>query len=94
MGAHEFDVHMKEIVVVNGSGEHCKAESIVSLNNGDSHFIIDDHCYVLVTRRFYDSSEPTYSICAWLSNEAVEVLKTLSVPNCMGSHIVGSPRKL
>jgi hypothetical protein len=91
--SHEFSDRM-DITIVNGSGEH-KAKSIASFNNGNSHFIIDDRCYVLVTRRFYDSSEPiTYSVCAWLSNEAVEVLKTLPIPNCMGSHIVGNPLRL
>ena len=50
-----------------------EALSLACFNEGNSHFIDDDSCYVLVNR----TSSGNFAMSSWLFPEAVEVLKTL-----------------
>ncbi len=48
------------------------ATSVASFNRGNSNFIVDDGCYVLVNKQ-----GELFGMSSWLFKEAVEVLKTL-----------------
>lgn len=53
------------------------ALSVASFNGGDSHFIVNDGCYVLVNKQVQGASLGRFGMSAWLFKEAVEVLKAL-----------------
>jgi len=60
---------MKVILEKTGSEEL----SLACFNGGNSHFIMDDSCYVLVNR----TTDGKFGMSSWLFPEAVDVLKTL-----------------
>jgi hypothetical protein len=74
---------MTTIQLHNGS----EADTVASFNGGQSHFILDDHCYVLVNRTpvvQFEGGPPHlgdfYTPSHWIFPEALEVLKTLPPP--------------
>jgi len=58
----------QEITIERENGSTYTDTAVASFNNGFSHFIVDDHCYVLV-----NGNKWAYH----LHPEAVEVLKKL-----------------
>jgi len=57
-----------EITLKNGN----TVLSVASFNRGNSHFIVDDGCYVLI-----NNQGGSYGVSPWLFQEAIDVLKTL-----------------
>lgn len=53
------------------------ALSVASFNEGNSHFIVNEGCYVLVNKQIQGASMGRFGLSAWLPQEAIEVLKTL-----------------
>jgi hypothetical protein len=53
-----------------------KVTPIATFNDGNSHIIVDDHCYVIVNKTgdYYDFSP-------WIFPKALEVLKGLASPS-------------
>jgi hypothetical protein len=69
----------EKIQMKNDEGLYEKVP-IATFNDGNSHFIIDDGCYVLVNRT-NDGENDYYGESAWISPEALEVLNTLPSPS-------------
>jgi rubredoxin len=71
-------------------------DTLATFNNGNSHIIMDDNCYVVVNRAFaLDKTElDYYSPTSWISQEAWQVLSGLGAipmllwcPDCGERHI-------
>ena len=72
-----------KIILENGS----EAETVATFNNGSSHIIIDNGCYVIVNRTpviQFEANRPIigdfYRMSAWIFSEALEALKQLPSP--------------
>lgn len=63
----------KKITLENG----VKVTSLAEFNDGNSHFIEDDHCYVLVNR---DPETDRFGMSPHLFAEALKVLRKLPIP--------------
>ena len=63
----------KKITLENGEA----ATSLAEFNDGNSHFIEDDHCYVLVNR---DPKTERFGMSSHLFPEALKVLRKLPIP--------------
>lgn len=59
-----------KITLDNGS----KVTPVATFNKGDSHFIVDDGCYVLVNHKL---AEDYYVMSPWIFPEALKVLRSL-----------------
>jgi len=62
----------RKITLDNGA----KVESVAEFNDGNSHIIEDDHCYVLVNR----DKDDRFAMSPWLFPEALRVLRKLPIP--------------
>jgi len=64
----------EKLLVDWGTGELAETEALATFNDGYSHFIDDDSCYILVNGNVAPGvAKPTH----WIFPEAVEILKTL-----------------
>jgi hypothetical protein len=55
-------------------------EAVAIFNNGNSAFILDDRCYVLVNRNLQSGRGDKFAFAYWIFPEAWEVLKGLPSP--------------
>ena len=70
-----------KILLKNDDETPPEYDSLAVFNNGNSHIIEDDHCYVVVNRH-YDKGERTnlFKPTPWIFPEALEALKRLPPP--------------
>ena len=60
------------LATMQGGSNVTPVATLEDKHGGKAHFIVDDHCYVLILRR-----DMGYVMTAYIFPEAFEVLKTL-----------------